>query len=620
MSRGALEAMLSVTGQQEFAASMAKAMGQIKEMGVAAESVSKQMATAGAKMDAAFTSPARLSGMRSMNGELSTMKGHLKSIVGMLGGAGLLTSFGLFEGVKNAAKVQTNAMQWVAEASVPQGNVAGLQRLASQQAGLGINQIDAGGIVRQVESAYGGNAKTPLIQSFMTNTSNLSAISGGKLSAYDAASLLIPAIQADPKLNNDPTRAAAIINAMVGSGNMQTSDAIQILGTPAVGTLSGLGIGLEALAPVFAFGADTRGGVQAAPFARTMVTSLLNLSRGGANNAGKKDLMSMLGAPDEASAQSQIIKMLDAPNGVVDTMNFIMNKASGLPGGLSGGAAKNALEAIYGGTRGGAGPLSIAGNRALFDQKSVTFAMNNDTEYYKRAARDAQANPAQQGAIVAAGFSNLMTNLGIAVLPLLTKAVPAVTTMFKVMGDPNVIKFAELMIGLKGVSMLNASIGGGVGSIATQVAAAKAAKEAGGIRKGLTAWQSARRGVTIAGGVETVAGAAGGTTLLPAELAVAAAAGGVWAINNLDKRSMSHDTQAIKDGRVRAKKMGVENPYGLGGPGSSGTFYGMAGPPPGDGHTFLIFGPGSVVQHPGVDSPAFAKQLANEIAKKKARS
>lgn len=611
-NRAALEAMLSVTGQQEFAATMEKMMGSVKSLGVEVDAVSKQMALAGARMDKAFGA-SQVAGMKATNNELSTMKGHIRQITGMLGGAGLLSAFGLYAGVKNAAAVATNSMQWQTEAAVPASQVAALQALAGRQSGLGINQIDAGAIIRMVESAYSGKitANNPLMQGYFTNSSNLSAISGGKVTALDAATLLIPLLQSDKTLKGDTTKAASIINALVGSGNMQTQDALSILRTPTVGALSGLGISMSDLSPFFAFGADTRSGQQAAPYARQLIPSFFNLAKGGASKAGRADLAALL--PGE-----NMVSDLQAPNGAVNTIRSLGDALLKKYGSLTAPGAVNDIMAIFGGVRGAANPLSIYGNMGLFNQKVNQFTNLSDPSFYTNASRMAQLNPAQQAAVVKAGFSNLLTQVGESALPALMHLLPLLTEMFKVMGDPNVLRLVEVMIGLKGLSMVNGVAGGLLGSAGTTVAAARAAKDAGGIRKGVSAWNTARKGAGVA---TTVAGAsevAGAGILVPAEITAGIAIGGIWGINQLDQHLMANDSDAIKAGRLRAKAMGVENPYGLGGPGSSGKFYGIAGPPPGSGTT-VNFLPGALIQAPGQSPSEFAKMVSDEIAKKQAR-
>lgn len=480
MSRAALETMLSVTGQEAFAASMQRAMGLIDEMAVGVERVSLQMAAASARMDTAFGARS-LAGIRSYNRELGTMHGHLRNIVSMVGGGGLLTAFGLYEGVKNASKVATNQMQWQTEAGVPASQVSALARLAGRQGRLGISNIDAGQIIRQVESAYSGSvrANDPRMQSYLTNSSNLSAISGGRVTALDAATLLIPLLQADKTLKGDPTRAASIINAMVGSGNMQTQDALSILKTGAPAALSGLGVSMQDLAPFYAFGADTRSGQQAAPFARLLTTSFLNLARGGANKAGKADVNAAFGS------QAKAIGMLQGPNGgvaAIDQLNqYLVKKYGSLS---APGAIQEQLD-IFGGVRGGATPLSIFGNYGLFQQKNKQFTDLSDPSFYTNAARMAQLNPAQRAQVVKAGFSNALTDVGQAVLPALTQALPVLGQIvhelagpakdglnvmakaFGILANPIVLRVIEGLVVLKGISMVGTGIGSLQGRILT---------------------------------------------------------------------------------------------------------------------------------------------------------
>jgi hypothetical protein len=464
MSRGALEAMLSVQGQQEFAAAMDMAMGKIKELAVTADTVSKNFATMGTKMDAAF-SPTRTSGIRAMNSELSTTKGHLSQIVQMLGGGGLLTAFGVFEGVKNAAQVQTNQMQWVTEGGASQSMVPSLAKLAGSYGSQGLSNIDAGSIIRQVESAYNGkvSANDPRMTGIIKNAINLSAISGGAISVNDAAGMLIPALQVDPTLKNDPTKASQVLLAMIGSGNMQTQDAMSILQTQALGVSSGLGLSLADMAPFYAFGADTRSGQQAASFARTLSTSFLNLAKGGANAAGVTELGALLGTNGTKLGNvTDINKLFAQPGGAEKVFDLIGQQLSKLPGGITGGAAKLAIQNIYGGVRGGAGPLSIYSDPTLWSNKEADVQRRMDPMYYNQATGLALSNEQHKAAVVRAEFSNLLTNVGQAALPLLNKALPALTTMFRIMADPNIIKFAEVMLALRGASML----GGGLGSLA----------------------------------------------------------------------------------------------------------------------------------------------------------
>jgi hypothetical protein len=572
-ARGALEAMLSITGQQEFAAAIGKVQGSIldlakttdtsaKAMAASMDLATKQVMTMTAKMDAAFGAQ-RVTQLRAYNSELGVMRGHLRGIVGMLGGPGVIGGFGLYEAVKQASQVATNQMQWVTEAGVAPGRVASLGQLSSRQASNGISTAQAGQIVRMVESAYSGKASNGMIQNYFTDSANLSAISGGRISALDAATLLIPALQADKSLGGNTTKAAAIINAMVGSGNMQTQDAFSILKTKAVSQLSGLGIGLSELAPLFAFGADTRSGQQAAQFANILPTAILNIAQGGANKQGRDILKGLFPNQDVA-------KMLQGPDGVTKTFMELTQRAQAKYG--TGEAFVKAMTSMFGGaSRGAAIPMAIAGNTALLGQKDVQYNTLVQDNTYQDAAALARKNPNFQWQQTKAQFMDSLTVLGQQALPVLQKVMPPLTEMFKMMGNPNVLHFVELMLAMRGLTMLSAVGGGiagrGIGGLLTGGAMAKFNPVAG-FAKGRAAGLAGRAVVTDvaeigAGTLGAEALGAGGAALLAPLVVVAAAGaiavGGVMLMNMLDRNAMKHARPEDNGRRALAKASGVEN-------------------------------------------------------------
>jgi hypothetical protein len=149
----------------------------------------------------------------------------------------------------------------------------------------------------------------------------------------------------------------------------------------------------------------------------------------------------------------------------------------------------------------------------------------------------------------------MLTNVGQAALPLLKETIPALTEMFKVMGNPNVLHFVEAMLLLRGASMLSAGAGAmwaaplGVGALArfNPYAAFK-----GGVagRAAARAGTSAlTTGLEVAGGTAAaeVGGATLGSALIASAPLIAAASVvvlGIMGMNYLNRGTNRNDINA----------------------------------------------------------------------------
>ncbi len=474
MARGELVAILSVKDLSGFLAGLDKAgMGVqgvttlIAEQGAVAEGTSGKLR--GLYASEHIAGMGRLNTqLANTNGHLGRMRGHLSSILGMVGGGGFASALGILGSAKIFLDQTTYQQQLVGEAGLAKSRVGSVTALAQQQAGVGISTNDALQIARQVISANGVNTKNDEIQKYLTAAGNLQAISGGKVSALHATDVLVPAMQAvGPSFGfgNDPNKAMPWIMSMIQAGNMQTPDVAALFATGKLPSLAAFESGASGkqqqndIAQMAAFVADTQGGAQVGPMARQVTTSMLHLVHPTAGGAKALDALGLDDIGKTLHDQGQRAAMTEIHDALAKKY-----------GSATSAEANSAVSAIFGGSKGAAYALAVNQNYDLFQAKGDAVSQSNSPEAIKEALNSPQAKLLA----LEAKFKDLAGELGGAVLPPLMQiagligdvasvAMPPLKVGFQAIGavlsNPVTRTVLEGMLALKGLNFLAGTAG-----------------------------------------------------------------------------------------------------------------------------------------------------------------
>lgn len=143
--------------------------------------------------------------------------------------------------------------------------------------------------------------------------------------------------------------AAAVMNSIVGHGNMKMQDLVDTFHTSVLPTAVGVGIGFRDIGAAIA--STTSNTVPASVAANRLRLSLIQMAAPGGK--ATKELQT-LGLTNTSLAND-----LHKPGGLITALGDLRGHLEKLPGGVKGVAAMQAVSNIFGGSRGVAGALPL---------------------------------------------------------------------------------------------------------------------------------------------------------------------------------------------------------------------------------------------------------------------
>jgi len=267
--------------------------------------------------------------------------------------------------------------------------------------------------------------------------------------------------------------AAAVMNGIVGQGNMKMQDLVDTFHTGILPTAKGVGVGFRDIGAAIA--STTSNTVPATVAATRLRLSLIQMA---APTSKADKALKALGMGHTTLAYD-----LRKPRGLLVALSDLRTHLEKLPGGIKGVAAMQAVSNIFGGSRGVAGALpllqnfgnirKIRGNLQGANTSTLDAAMGRTDHTLK-----------EQGAKAHASFETALTTLGLKlapiVLPILAKIAGVVTHLadaFSKLPGPvqHIIIVAGLLIAVLGpILVVIGSVIGAVGVIGGVFAALSA--------------------------------------------------------------------------------------------------------------------------------------------------
>lgn len=225
--------------------------------------------------------------------------------------------------------------------------------------------------------------------------------------------------------------AAAVMNSIVGHGNMRMQDLVDTFHTSVLPTAKGVGIGFRDVGAAIA--STTSNTVPASVAANRLRLALIQMATPGGK--ATKELQT-LGLTNKSLAND-----LHKPGGLVTALGDLRTHLEKLPGGIKGVAAMQAVSNIFGGSRGVAGALpllqnfgevkGIRGQLGGANTSTLDAAMRREEQTLKGRTEKAKA-----------GFETALTKVGLHLAPIV---LPALTKLAGVVG-----KLADLFGHLPG--------------------------------------------------------------------------------------------------------------------------------------------------------------------------
>ncbi len=267
--------------------------------------------------------------------------------------------------------------------------------------------------------------------------------------------------------------AAAVMNSIVGHGNMRMQDLVDTFHTSVLPTAKGVGIGFRDVGAAIA--STTSNTVPASVAANRLRLALIQMAAPGGK--ATKELQT-LGLTNKSLAND-----LHKPGGLVTALGDLRTHLEKLPGGIKGVAAMQAVSNIFGGSRGVAGALPLLQN--FGEVKGIRGQLQGaNTGTLDAAMGRTDQTLKEKSAKAHASFETALTTLGLKlapiVLPILAKIAGVITHLADAFGKlpgpvQHIIIVAGILLAVLGpILVVIGSIIGAVGAIGGVFAALSA--------------------------------------------------------------------------------------------------------------------------------------------------
>jgi TP901 family phage tail tape measure protein len=395
-------------------------------------------------------------------------------------GLGAATAVWTYESIKWARSYQTELLKLRTQAGLTVGAMNQISAAAMRNAAtLGISPTEYVTAVYHPASAQLGTARSIAITNVAAKQA---AISGA--SVEDTVNSLTGLVMAYkiPKSRIDQTQA--VLNAIVGSGNMRFSDLNSAIATGMFATAKTFGLSIPSVGSALAYQTDTgipaaRAGTNlrmaisllGAPSAEaTKFLQIAGLSKTQAQDATSAIAQTLKAAGLSTTAVSSALRDNSGGGGIYNALNLIHSRLDA--SGMSPEMQAAFISRSFGGGRMGTTIESLYQNLPRLKQKNLQIERQGTTARFNQDWAQTTQTLGFQGKRALGELETMGTQFGLKVIPPLTEAVKIFGNLLDVMDKNKWMVIAlggaltAILIPAMGVYLVRAFLGGG-GAIRT---------------------------------------------------------------------------------------------------------------------------------------------------------